>query len=535
MPFLTESMLHEMKVNDGSAVPLVTRLAKQDKVPWYEKPNLRRLYFVLFPTCLGVEMTSGFDSSMMNGLQAVGTWNNFYNHPRSTMLGLMSALYSLGAVAALPFTPTISDRLGRRRSIVFGSVFMLIGAILQTASQNFAMFVISRFVLGFGIPFAIVAASSLVNELSHPKERAIISSLFNSCWSIGAIVAAGVTLGTFAMQTNWGWRIPSVLQTIPSILQIVFMYFLPESPRWLVSKGRSAEALAILTKYHAEGDVHSEFVKAEFAEIEKTLELEMEVAKRSWLEMVATSGMRRRVLVASFLGLATQWSGNGLTSYFLAQILNNVGITDNRTKNLINLGQTAWSFVNSTLIALTMPRFKRRVSYMICTISLLSIFTGWTIASARYAMTGDKVSSTAVIVFIFLYSPAYNIGYNALSYTFLVELFPYHVRSKGLTVFQWWGRVATFFNQFVNPIGIANAGWKYYISYCVFLLFEVIFVYFLFPETANRSLEELAFLYEGDQMQQEQEKRVEHEIKELRGERPPQTASDSEKDAEEFA
>eukprot|EP00753_Platysulcus_tardus_P021560 PLAT9041.5.p1 GENE.PLAT9041.5~~PLAT9041.5.p1 ORF type:complete len:397 (-),score=-80.73 PLAT9041.5:175-1338(-) len=387
-----------MKVNDGSAVPLVTRLAKQDKVPWYEKPNLRRLYFVLFPTCLGVEMTSGFDSSMMNGLQAVGTWNNFYKHPRSTMLGLMSALYSLGAVAALPFTPTISDRLGRRRSIVFGSVFMLIGAILQTASQNFAMFVISRFVLGFGIPFAIVAASSLVNELSHPKERAIISSLFNSCWSIGAIVAAGVTLGTFAMQTNWGWRIPSVLQTIPSILQIVFMYFLPESPRWLVSKGRSAEALAILTKYHAEGDVHSEFVKAEFAEIEKTLELEMEVAKRSWLEMVATSGMRRRVLVASFLGLATQWSGNGLTSYFLAQILNNVGITDNRTKNLINLGQTAWSFVNSTLIALTMPRFKRRVSYMICTISLLSIFTGWTIASARYAMTGDKVSSTAVIV-----------------------------------------------------------------------------------------------------------------------------------------
>ncbi|EPQ58902.1 general substrate transporter [Gloeophyllum trabeum ATCC 11539] len=524
-------MVEQMKTKDEVEPPLVTRLAKQDKVPWYRKPNLRRLYIVMLPTCLGVEMTSGFDSSMMNGLQAVGTWNNFYNHPRSTMLGLMSALYSLGAVAALPLTPFISDRLGRRRSIVFGSVFMLIGAILQTASQNFAMFVISRFILGFGIPFAIVAASSLVNEVSHPKERAIVSSLFNSCWFIGAIVAAGVTLGTFAMPNNWGWRIPSVLQTIPSILQIAFMCFLPESPRWLVSKGRHAEALAILVKYHAEGDADSEFVKAEFAEIEKTLEMEAEVEKRSWMEMVATPGMRRRLLVGSFLGLATQWSGNGLTSYFLAQILNNVGITDNRTKNLINLAMTCWSFINGTIIALTMPRFKRRTSYLICTISLLSIFTGWTIASARYAMTSDQASSTAVIAFIFLYSPAYNIGYNALSYTFLVELFPYHVRSKGLTIFQWWSRVATFFNQFVNPIGVANAGWKYYISYCVWLVFEVIFVYFLFPETANRSLEELAFLYEGDQMRLEQEKRVEHEINDVRAEGHSDTPSDGENDA----
>ncbi|KDQ64050.1 hypothetical protein JAAARDRAFT_52051 [Jaapia argillacea MUCL 33604] len=502
-----------MTVDEGLDT-IVTRLAHQDKVPWYKKPNLRTLYLVFLPTCLGVEMTSGFDSSMVNGLQAVGTWDTFFNHPRSAILGLISAMYSLGAVCALPFVPIISDRLGRRRSIVLGSLFMLIGAILQAASQNFAMFIVSRFILGLGIPFAIIAASSLIGELSHPKERPIVSSLFNSCYFIGSIVAAGVTLGTFAMPTNWGWRIPSVLQVIPSILQLTFIWFLPESPRWLVSKGRGPEAFAILAKYHAEGDTNSEFVKAEFAQIEKTLELEMENAKRSWRELFGTAGMRRRVLIGSFLGLATQWSGNGLTSYFLARILDNIGIHDNRTKNLINVAMSCWSFVNGTTIALTVPRLKRRTAYMTCTISLLLIFTGWTVASARYAITGDKAPSRAVIAFIFLYSPAYNIGYNAMSYTFLVEIFPFHVRSRGLTIFQWFSRLATFFNQFVNPIGIANAGWKYYISYCVFLLFEVIFVYFLFPETSNRTLEELAFLYEDDKLQ-EQQKRVEHEIHEI--------------------
>ncbi|KAI1791088.1 hexose transporter [Ganoderma leucocontextum] len=501
-----------MAVGAGGNDTLLQRYVREDKVPWYRKRHLRLLYLIMFPTCIGIEMTSGFDSSMMNGLQAVPTWDAFFNHPRSTILGLLSALYSLGSICSLPFVPFVTDRLGRRWAIAFGSVIMIIGAALQTASQDFAMFVIARFLLGFGIPFAIVAASSMIGELAYPKERARMGSLFNASWFIGAIVAAGVTLGTFQMPTNWGWRIPSILQVTPSLLQITFIWFLPESPRWLISKGRGEEAYAILAKYHAEGDVNSEFVKLEYAEIEKTLELEREQQKGSWREFVLAPGMRKRLLICSFLGLATQWSGNGLTSYFLARILDNVGIHDDRTKNLINLAMTS----------------QGRTAYLACTVSLTLIFTGWTVASARYTETGSQGASRAVIAFIFLYSPAYNMAFNALTYTFLVELFPFHARAKGIAVFQWWGRAAGFFNQFVNPIGIANAGWKYYISYCIFLLFEIVFVYFLFPETSNRSLEELAFLFEGEKVRAEQQKRIEDEVLDSKAIPIPEHASDKE-------
>jgi len=202
--------------------------------------------------------------------------------------------------------------------------------------MSVAMFVISRFILGLGIPLAIVGATSLIGgklwtillnslwcltisllELSYPKERAILGSLFNSCYFIGSIVAAGITLGTFSMKSNWGWRIPSLLQIFPSLSQIIFIYFLPESPRWLISKGRDNEALAILGEYHAEGDMDSEFVKAEYVQIKQTLELEKETSKVGWMDMFSQSGMRKRLLVASFLGLVTQWSGNGLVSYVL--------------------------------------------------------------------------------------------------------------------------------------------------------------------------------------------------------------------------
>lgn len=131
---------------------------------------------------------------------------------------------------------------------------------------------------------------------------------------LGSIVAAGITLGTFAMPTNWGWRIPSLLQLLPSVLQLSFIYFLPESPRWLIARGRKEEAFAILAKYHAEGDTESEFVKAEYVQIETTLEIEKENSTVGWKEVIATSGMRRRLLIGSFLGVATQWSGNGLLS-----------------------------------------------------------------------------------------------------------------------------------------------------------------------------------------------------------------------------
>ena len=116
------------------------------------------------------------------------------------------------------------------------------------------------------------------------------------------------------MQNDWGWRIPSFLQVVPSLLQVSFIWFLPDSPRWLVAKGRGEEAYAILVKYHAEGDETSEFVKAEYSQIEETLEEELKNAETTWKEVLSTAGMRKRVIIATFLGFFAQASGNGLIS-----------------------------------------------------------------------------------------------------------------------------------------------------------------------------------------------------------------------------
>ena len=88
----------------------------------------------------------------------------------------------------------------------------------------------------------------------------------------------------------------------------------PESPRWLITKDRGEEAKAILLKYHGETERGSDFVDAEFAQMQVTIRLELEASKKSWLDLFKTAGMRRRLLVTSMLGLFTQWSGNTLIS-----------------------------------------------------------------------------------------------------------------------------------------------------------------------------------------------------------------------------
>ncbi|KIW16504.1 hypothetical protein PV08_06559 [Exophiala spinifera] len=494
--------ISNLKVHEkGASDPIVQRLAQEDRVPWYRKPNLRSLYFLLLPTCMGIEITSGFDSQMINALQISDHWQDYFHEPKGSWSGFINASYSLGAILSLPLVPIINDRFGRRWAIFIGSWVMVAGAIVQCFAQNAGNYIFARIMLGFGIPTCIVAASALIGELGYPKERPVLTSLFNVSYFVGELTAAGICFATNTIASNWSWRTPSILQAVPSLIQISLVLLLPESPRWLISKDRHEEAHEILTKYHAEGDRNSEFVRAEMAQIRATLHMEIEASKKSWLDLFTTAGMRRRVVLSTALGLFTQWSGNTLISYYLGKLLKMIGWTKSTDIQKVNVGLSAWSLITAGTAALLVTRFRRRVMYMTCAISLLCVYIAWTICMEE-TMTSDAAghinhgAGIGVIFFIFAYKPAYNIGYNALTYTYLVELWPFAERSRGIAYFQLWGRLAAFFTTFINPIGLENIKWRWLIFYCCWLGFENVFIYFLFPETYGRTLEELAFIFE---------------------------------------
>ncbi|KAI9147194.1 Lactose permease [Paramyrothecium foliicola] len=468
-----------------------------DSPAWYRSAARRHLYFLLFPACVVSYATSGYDGSMMNSLQTVSYWDDYFDNPRGAKLGLMSAIMSLGSVCSTPIAPWVADKYGRRWGITVGSIIMIIGAIMQCESKTFDMFVGSRFLLGFGLSFATTASPSMVSELAHPKDRVTVTAICNTCWYIGSIAAAWITFGTREISSTWSWRLPSLLQMAPSIIQLSTIWFLPESPRWLIANDRGDEALSALIRYHGDGE-ETELVKLEYNEINIAIENEKANNRTSWKSMVSTKGNRYRVFIVLCMGLFSQWSGNGLISYYLARVMDTIGIKNKRTQALVNGLINIWNWAIALTTAFFVERVGRRPLFRISTIGMLCMFTAWTIASERFDVTGAQAAGVAVLALIFVYQIFYCIAFSPLPVAYSVEVLPYSIRAKGMATYVFATKIAVFVNQYVNPIGLDNIGWRFYIVYVAVLAVESFIAYGWFLETKGKALEEIAVVFDGE-------------------------------------
>ncbi|KIM45610.1 hypothetical protein M413DRAFT_344480 [Hebeloma cylindrosporum] len=468
--------------------------------PWYKNARILVLNFWIC-VLLITSSTNGYDGSMMNGLQSVDAWESEFHTPHGGTLGLFNAIQNIGSLAAYPISPYVTDGLGRRASIFIGALIMIGATILQTASHSFGMFIGARFLIGFGLTFAAAAAPLLVTEIAYPTQRAQATSMYNTLWYLGSIIAAWTTFGTFRIPTNWAWRIPSALQALPSVIQIFLIWFVPESPRWLLSKGREDEALNTLAYYHANGNKNDPLVQYEFEEIKAALAFDRDVAANvGWLALIKTPGNRRRLRIILALAFFSQWSGNGLVSYYLNKVFISIGITSHDTQLLINGLLNIFNFIVAIVAGFLCERVGRRRLFMISTIGMLVFWTLQTVCVAIYAKDNTNTAAAHTVVgMIFLFYGFYDIAFTPLIVSYTVEILPYSLRAKGFTVFNFAISVSLIFNQYVNPIALNKLAWKYYLVYVVWLVFEAVFCYFFIIETKNRSLEETAALFDGDE------------------------------------
>ncbi|KAI0746168.1 general substrate transporter [Earliella scabrosa] len=497
--------------------------------PWWKNKRLVKLNL-----CIGLLLitstTNGYDGSMMNGLQSLPQWNVAFDYPSGGKLGLLSAIQNIGCLAAYPFSPYMSDGLGRRAAVVFGAVIMCIATVLQTASNSVGMFIGARFLIGFGLTFAAAAAPVLITEIAYPTQRAPATSLYNTLWFLGSIIAAWTTFGTFHVPSSWSWRIPSAIQALPSVIQLCLIWFIPESPRWLCSKGREEEALRILAYYHAEGDRHHPLVEYEFEEIRAAIKFDREVAANvGWMSLIRTPGNRRRLRIMVAIAFFSQWSGNNLIAYYMNKIFDSIGITDPTTQLLINGILNIYNFIIAIIAGLICDKVGRRPLFIASTIGMFVFWVLQTACFALYSEHGNVTAAHAFIAMIFLFYAFYDIAFTPLIVSYTVEILPFALRAKGFTVFNFSLTLSLIFNQYVNPIALAALGWKYYLVYVCWLMFEIAFIWRYLIETKNRTLEETAALFDGE----DKVEQLAHHAAENLGIPPADSHSDREKASSE--
>jgi len=313
--------------------------------------------------------------------------------------------------------------------------------------------------------------------------------------------ASWTTYGTSAINGTWSWRIPSLLQGLPSAFQFCLVLFAPESPRWLISKGKDAQALKTLAYYHADGDEQDPLVQYEFEEIKAAIDLDRQTSKNvGWKSLFSTPGNRKRVIIIVAIAWFSQWSGNGLVSFYLNKVFDTIGITDPTTQLLITGILAIWNLFWAVLASFFVDRAGRRVLFLTSAGGMVVFFSMQTVCSAQFALHGNPAAAHAVIAFIFLFYAAYDIAFTPLIVSYTVEILPYSLRAKGFNIFNFVVSLALIFNQYVNPVALQKIAWKYYIVYCCWLAFEFGFLYFMIVETKNRTLEETAALFDGEDL-----------------------------------
>ncbi|KAJ5539422.1 hypothetical protein N7513_007754 [Penicillium frequentans] len=406
---------------------------------------------------LAASATSGYNASQINSLLVLPEFAIFLKDLSANAEGLIIAAVSLGSF--LTFIPAsyVADRLGRRPCVAIGATLVILASVIQVAVEQPWVFFGARIVTGAGVGFSQTAAPLLIAEAAHPRQRSVLTGLYNAIWFCGSITAAGIAFSTLGIQDSWSWRVPCMLQVLFPLFQLVGLFIIPESPRWLVSKDRKGEARAMLVRYHGNGDLSSALVQEEYDQICSSISAEADLkACSGWSAFLSSRGDVHRLSICILMGFMQEWTGNGVTSYYLPPILASVGIKNAAHQAAVNISLQVWNLF--------------------------------------FAVGGASTSDR--------YGRPYDFAYMPLFIAYPAEILPFQLRAKGLAITLTTDSLACFFNQYVNPVAFAALRWKYFLLYVGCLVVFLGVVYFLFPETQGRSLEDVARIFEDGKILQ---------------------------------
>lgn len=473
----------------------------RDKM-WWRYSDLLRLNFHLIGSIL-VLVNSGFESTMMNNLQTLKSWEDYFDSPKGATLGTMNVGIPAGSLIAVPFAIVLNQYFGRRITVLTGAVVSIVGAIVQGCAHTFGAFVAGRLILGLGIGIGAAGAGPLLSETSYPPQRPTMVSFLLASFPLGSFIASLVTWGPYnssMKNNNWSWRLPSLLQALFPIITIVLVGTGPESFRWLVDKGKEEKAIRNLARFHAGGDKNHPLVLFEFSEIKAALAAEKYTnGGNVWMEWFKTKSNRHRLFITLALPAMMQFCGNALISYYSNIIYNNIGFTTTIAKLKINIGLTLYGLVWSYVVSVICGKFKRTHLLITSYGSMSFFFVIWIVLSAINQQRDfkDKSMGRAIIAIIYLYQGCYHIS-TPIAMTYIMEILPFYLRGPGAALYQLSGNTAGLFNNYVNVIAMDAIQWKYYIVWCVWLLVQIGIVYFFFPETHGLELEEIAQIFGDD-------------------------------------
>jgi sugar porter (SP) family MFS transporter len=517
-----------------------------EKVTWYKEPHLRKLYFLSI-FLLIASATTGYDGMMVNTSQQMNLWNEYFPEVKdNNKLGILINMYNIGSIVSFFGVPYMADLLGRKPTIMVGCVIMIAGAMLSAFCNGYGMYIAGRFVLGFGNSLAQMCSPMLLTEICHPQHRGPLTTVYNCLWNLGSLIVSIVGWGTASINNDWCWRSITFIQSVPSIIQVCGIWFIPESPRFLVNKDKSEEALQVLAKHHGGGDINNATVQFQFREIKETIQADKAAGvSTSYLDFFRTKGNRWRLAIIISLGIISQYSGNAIISNYMNIIYEGAGINDQNKKLALSAGKTILDLAISIGAALSVDKVGRRPLFLVAISGMVVSFALWTLVAGIYenseyfvepdedhpdgqTLYSNTSAGYAQIAFVWLFGIFYDIGFSGLLVAYSLEVLPFHLRAKGMMIMNITVQAILALGNQTNKVAWDNLPhhWHLMLFYTLWNFVELTFVFFFYVETKGPTLEEIARIFDGedavvhiDLEQVEKETQIAHHEEHIAGEK----------------
>ncbi|KAA1066509.1 hypothetical protein PGT21_031913 [Puccinia graminis f. sp. tritici] len=455
----------------------------------------------------------GYDQGVMGGLLTLPTFVKTFRSidttsvtlspaqkkKNSTLQGTAVALYEIGCMIGALSCLYLGDRYGRRRVIFYGAIIMICGATLQATAYHLVHFIIGRVVTGYGNGFITATVPTWQAECSKAHQRGKLVMIEGALITGGICLSYWVDFGMyFAQQSSASWRFPIAFQIIFALIISLTVLSLPESPRWLIKQGRVTEAREVFSALQDSNKVDYFLVEKEIEDVQKSLALTGNSGLQDLFKMGRGRNFHRLVLGA-VNQCFQQISGINLISFYAATIYQNyLGLSPMMSRIVAACNGTEY-FLASWIAVYTIESYGRRKLMLLGSAGMGISMVGLAIATwAADPVSGKGSSGAAVVaaIFMFVFNSFFAIGWLGMTWLYPAEITPLEIRaaSNGISTASNW--IFNFIIVLITPIAFENIGYKTYIIFAVtnFFIFPV--VYFFFPETAGRTLEEIDEIFE---------------------------------------
>ncbi|ORY03954.1 MFS transporter [Clohesyomyces aquaticus] len=413
-----------------------------------------------------------------------------------------NGLFQAGGVLGTLMLPMVSDRWGRKWGIAISAILAIISGAVLAGSTHIAEFIAFRLIAGASAFMILAAVPIWMNEVVPVKMRAGLVDIHAVFLILGYTIQGWVGFGFFFWE-NGGqntWRPPLALQCAWPTFLLCGLYWIPESPRWLIMKDRIDEARTILDRLHSDpSDPDNEYARSEFYQIQKQVAIDKMLGS-SWVAMFKKPSYRKRAFLAIGLTFFIQCSGVLVINNYGPTLYKNLGFSP--VKQLLYPAAWLTLTLGINIMAIPLVDLFPRNRYIAVGIAgcMVTLIIEAAIV-ANFVPSNNKAALLAAVAMFFIFQIPYGLILDGTQFAYLGEIFPTHLRAKGVSL-----GVATI--SFTNiiwlqaaPTAFITIGWKFYLVFIIPGSMGAVIIWMYFPNTNGLPLEEIAAIFgDGDEV-----------------------------------